>query len=518
MQDTSTRQTLINVGSGVIVTVVYALVGFFLSPFIVRSMGEESNGFTQLAGNFVMYATLFSNAYNSMGGRFMSVSYHRSNIDDTRKIYSSILICNILMVLLLLLPSLCFVVDIGQYVNIETANSFDVKILFACTFLHFFIGQFSSVLTTSVYVRNRMYVLNIVRLLMTVLNALLLLALFSFLPPHIYYVSIVSLLLSVITIPYYYYLKKKLLPSVRFSMSYFNLSKVAELFKSGIWNTINQGGHILMTGCDLLIANLFISPVSMGVLAVSKTVPALIIKLASTLNSNVSPSITINWSQDNRKEVLMELKRNMMISSILVATPIVTFCGFSYEFYQLWMPSLDARKLALLSFLACLPFIPMAGPQTLYNVFTAANKLKVNSISFIMVGLLNIILVYWYLSSGYTGGIYAVAGISSGLTVIRNMTITIPYTARILNLKWYVFYKDVLLSLLCCAVNLVVVLLVKSMVPLSNMACLLSVAFMTAALAMMVECFVVMKVGEREIIYQRILTLKKRLVVHRYSR
>jgi hypothetical protein len=98
------------------------------------------------------------------------------------------------------------------------------------------------------------------------------------------------------------------------------------------------------------------------------------------------------------------------------------------------------------------------------------------------------------------------------------MTITIPYTARILNLKWYVFYKDVLLSLLCCAVNLVVVLLVKSMVPLSNMACLLSVAFMTAALAMMVECFVVMKVGEREIIYKRILTLKKRLVVHRYSR
>ncbi len=39
---------------------------------------------------------------------------------------------------------------------------------------------------------------------------------------------------------------------------------------SGIWNSVNQCGHLLLTGLDLLLSNLFVSPYAMGVVAVSK--------------------------------------------------------------------------------------------------------------------------------------------------------------------------------------------------------------------------------------------------------
>ena len=134
-----------------------------------------------------------------------------------------------------------------------------------------------------------------------------------------------------------------------------------------------------------------------------------------------------------------------------------THLSFGVQFYSLWVPSLDAKALTILSLLTCMAFIPSAGTQTLYNVFTATNHLKVNSVAFLTTGILNLGVVYFLL--GHTSlGVYAIAGVSSSLTIVRNLLITAPYTAKLLELPWYEFYKDVGISLLCCALNLVCLL------------------------------------------------------------
>lgn len=58
------------------------------------------------------------------------------------------------------------------------------------------------------------------------------------------------------------------------------------MLSSGVWNSVNQCGHLLQTGVDLLLANLFVSPFAMGLVAVSKTIPSAIIQLATTINNN----------------------------------------------------------------------------------------------------------------------------------------------------------------------------------------------------------------------------------------
>jgi len=255
---------------------------------------------------------------------------------------------------------------------------------------------------------------------------------------------------------------------------------------------------MLMTGLDLLLANLFIDPASMGVLSVSKVVPAFIIHLASTLNSNLSPSLTISWARGGSREALSELRRGMKLSSIMVATPVVIFCALGTEFYSLWTPSMDARQLAVLSFLACASLIPMAGPQALYNVYTASNKLRVNALSFLGTGILNVAIVYIVLSSGTPYGIYAIAGISSLLSIVRNMAVTIPYTASILGLKWYEFFKDVGLSLLCCLLVLACILAIKHIMPLSGWVGLIVMAAVAAILAVAAQSFIVLSRSERQ--------------------
>lgn len=497
MSDASNRRTVFSVITGIISVVTPICVGFFLTPFIVKTLGEEANGFAQLANNFVMYASLLTTAFNSMGGRFISVSFHNEELEKARQYFSSLVLCNIVLTLILLLPGFFIVRYLDSLLAVETANVSDVKILFACIFLNFIVNQFTSLFSMSMFVRNKLYIQNILNLIRNLMNALLLLCAFSFLPARIYYVSAVALLLSIILFPCYYIIHRRILSSLAFRISDFRFSSLRELFKSGIWNTINQGAFVLLTGMDLLLADLFINPVSMGILSVSKTVPSFVSNLAGSLNSNLSPSITIAWAKKDNVRLLKDLRNSMKVSSILLATPIMLFCGFGVDFYQLWTPSLNARELAWLSFLACMHFIPMAGPNVLFNVFSAANKLQVNAISFLISGIINVAVVFFVLKSGYQYGIFAVAGVSGVLSVVRNLLVTLPYLAKILNLRWYEFYKDAGMSVLCSGLVLASVLLVKRFVVISGWFSLSIAVLLAAIMAVICEVFVLCNKEER---------------------
>lgn len=448
-------QTTLNLFSGIMAMFVQIIVSFFLSPYIVKTLGEEANGFTQLANNFVQYATLITVAFNSMAGRFMSVSYHKGDVEQTKRYYSSIVVCNVIISCFLIPIAIYIVAKLDTIVVIENANIVDVKALFICVFINFFANLILSLYSLSMFVTNRIYIQNIFNLVRNILNALILLVVFSVFPARLYYVSFVAMILTLVNIPIFKLYHFRLLPTIKFKKEMFSKFAVFEMLKSGIWNTVNQCGNMLMTGLDLLLANWFISPGMMGVLSIAKIIPNAIISLATVLNTSFAPALTINWAKDNENGVLTELRRNMKVSSVIVSIPIITFTVFSEKFYTLWMPSLDAKALAILSFLTILSFIPWAGPQTLYNVFSVTNKLKVNSIAFIITGFLNVIIVYVLLKTT-TLGVYAVAGVSSILSLGRNLIVIAPYTAKILKLKWYVFYKDVLISLGCCLINAIV--------------------------------------------------------------
>lgn len=500
--DNSRIATLINLFTGVIAMVIQLGVHFVLSPYIVNNIGEAANGFTQLANNFVSYATLLTLAFNSMASRFIAVNYHKGDKDKVNAYYTAVIICNVGVSIILIPVFTLIVVNLNSIIIIGNNDYRDIQLLFTCVFVNFFFSLISSVFSIAFYVINKVYVQNIINLIRHIANALLLLLVFRTMPARMYYVSMIACFLSMVLIPINYLLQGKNMPGMRFDRLRFKLSTVVELVKSGIWNTINQCGNILMTGLDLLLSNLFVDPVSMGILAISKTIPTAIIQLSSVINTSFAPALTKDWAKGNGKEVLNQLRNGMKISSIMLSIPIMTFCVFSVQFYRLWMPSIDSKQLALLSFLACMSLIPWAGPQILYNVFTTTNKLKANSITYLLTGGLNCIIV-WLLLNTTTLGVYAIAGVSSVLSIGRNMVFTAPYTARILNLKWTTFYKDVLFSLLCCAINTLIGTIVRVVLSLDGWLGLAIMVLTTAVCTFVIELLLVLNKEERHSLLSR---------------
>ncbi|MBO4628192.1 MAG: hypothetical protein J5645_09480 [Lachnospiraceae bacterium] len=446
------KKTMISLVTAVLAVGVSVLANFFLSHFVVKEMGEEANGFAQLANNFVSYAMLFTIALNSMAGRFMSIAYYRGEVDKCRKYYSSVVVGNIAIIGVLIVPAIVCVVKLNRIVNIDTANVEHVKVLFACVFLNFFASLCVGFFSLAFFVKNAQYLQNTINMVRVLLNAMGLLALFTLFAPKIYYISLIGLVLTVFSIPMVSFFKRKLLPSVKFSPRDFDFKYIVELILSGIWNTVTQCGNLLMTGFDLLLSNLLLSPGRMGVLAVAKTVPTFITSLGVSVNSTFAPDLTMSYSQGDRNQILNSLRYSVKCSSFVMSIPLMMLCIYGRSFYTLWMPTMNAKELSLLSTLTCVAFIPLSGTQTLYNVFTVTNKLKVNSISIVVGGIVNIISVCLLLRLTSLD-LYAVAGISSLVSILRNLIITVPYSAYVLGLKKHVFFKDVGISVLCCAIS-----------------------------------------------------------------
>lgn len=480
------KLTLFNLITGLISVAVQFAVSFFLSPFIVKHLGAEANGFTQLASNFVSYASLFSIAFNSMAGRFISIQFHKNNIEKAEVYLSSVYVANILFLIVLLPIAILVVAFLPQFVIINTVNVLDVQILFACVFANFFLGLWLSLYRIAFYIKNAVYYCNILNMFQIIANACLLLFFFGVFPVRIFYVSFVAFLLTFILLFVYRKFYYKLLPELSFSFKSFSLCATKEMFLSGIWNTVNQCGHIMMTGFDLLLANWFLTPALMGVVAISKTIPAAIMQLGTIVNSNFSPSVTISWAKGDKNEMLKDLRLSIKISTVLLSVPLVTFCFFGIQFYTLWMPSENAILLTTLSSLGVLSFVFFSGTQALYNVYTAANKLQVNSISFVSTGFLNAIIVFLYLKSGGKYGVYAIVGVSSILSIIRN-TFLLPYISYLLQVKWYEFYKDILKTCLCVACNVIVCFVVSTFFSDTNWGTLFCMIVITASLTVCVD-------------------------------
>ena len=77
------------------------------------------------------------------------------------------------------------------------------------------------------------------------------------------------------------------------------------------------------------------------------------------------------------------------------------------------------------------------------NVFLVTNKLKVNSLFWLFIGFLNVIVVFTLLNTTSLG-IYAVAGVSRVTGILGNLIFVPLYACNCLKVKWNSFYPIIL--------------------------------------------------------------------------
>lgn len=321
---------------------------------------------------------------------------------------------------------------------------------------------------------------------------------FSIWAPHVWYVGLASIVVTLITLVIAGYNTHNLTPELKINLKepICSFSAVKELVMSGIWNSISSSGNMLLNGLDLLICNKFLGATMMGIFSLSKTLPNILIQLSESIRGAFGPELTISFAKNDKDNIHRCISRAMKITSVVVTIPAAGLVVMSDEFYKLWVPSQNAQLLHILTVLAILSYLVNSGVVILFNVFSTVNKVRYNSMAMLLSGFISagitLALIYF---TDYD--IYAVAGVSSVVTVCKNLFFTVPVASKLLGFKWYRFYPQVAVSTISCALISLLGFAIKRFLPVNSWITFLLASFVIGVVGLVINLFIVLDREER---------------------
>lgn len=506
MPNSDNRQLALNMTSQVIVFIVNFGITFFLTPFIVDKLGVDAYGFIGLSANILSYFQLATIALNSMAGRFVTIEYHKGNIDKANKYFSSVFYANLFMGIVM--ATLLSVVLVYLELVIEIPDSLlgDVKLLFALQCLSSILALIFNVYTVSPFIKNRLDISSIRTLVSNIIRALVLVALFGFFTAHLWYMGVSILLCNIYLIVANYRIKNKLTPELYIKKSDYNYKYVKELCVSGVWNLVSKLGDILQRGLDLLFANIFISATAMGILSITTNVPFIILSLLGTFSSAFAPSITREYAIGDTNAIVNNLSKSIRILSCIIMIPLAVLYIYGDVFYQLWVPSQDANLLQKLTIVGTFALIVTSPLEGFWNIYTATNKIKGSSIFMIVNSILVFVtvLVCLLFTKDIITQMFIIAGTRSVWGILRGIFFLPIYGAYCLGQKWNYYYKFIFKPLIGILLSMIICSFVRLFYIPDSWITLITGGLIVTAITAILACYLIMTKTDRQFVLNRV--------------
>lgn len=418
----SRKRISINMIGTIVSYIVTVLMAFILTPYLINSLGVEEFSFYPLTNNFIVFLSLLTLALNSMGSRFVTFELVNNNNRKANAYYNSLFFSNVIMCILLIIPISLFIIFIDEILNIPETIILKVQILMTFIFGSLIVNTMFSVFGISFFSKNRLELKSYLEILTSIFRVILLVVMFQVFPPSIVLVGIVIFILSILSSTIQLFITKKIAPELTINKKHFELKLVKSLFASGVWNSINQAGSLLLYSSDILLANVLFGAALSGQLAVVHTIPNFINGIISVISAVFLPIFTAYFAKNNIKQLVSKVKDAQKIIALITIVPIAVFMVIGESFFELWLPNSDAAFLQKMSVISCIHLILVTTVWPISNLNLTLNKLKMPSIIFICFGITNLVVIV------------------IGSKIFESNVFIIPITTMILSIIWFGFF------------------------------------------------------------------------------
>jgi O-antigen/teichoic acid export membrane protein len=326
------KQLVLNIGANFVSVMISLIISFFVTPYIVVNLGKEAYAFVPISNNFVLYMSILTLALTSMAGRFVTLKIHKNDLEGANRYYSTSFFANLSISMLWTAICVVIVMSLDKFLNIPVEIFEDVKLLFIFMFASFIVNLSTATFYLAAYTSNRLDINSMINIFGSFARITIIFGLFLFFKPKVYYIGVSVLAYMLILGSMNWISSKKLMPQLKISISYVNFSAVKDLLSSGIWNSFIQLSNVLLTGLDLVIANIILGPSAAGLLAVAKTAPMALQALISVVPNAFSPYLTILFAKESRDRFIKELLYTLKFTAILTGIQVSLhsrLCRFS---------------------------------------------------------------------------------------------------------------------------------------------------------------------------------------------
>lgn len=419
--------------------VINYCINFFLTPYITDNVGTTAYGYVSLAKTMASYANIITVALNGYASRFIAVEYHNKRYKQANIYYSSVFYADLILAILIFLVMTMFSLNIEHFFKIKQNILLDIKGLFILVFLNLALNLSSTVLQAASYIKNKLDVAACFRSISYFVEAGILLLCYIWLPPHVTYVGIGIIAGSVVICMCNIGITKYCTPELKPQICLFSISAVKKLVSTGIWNSISSIGSLLNTGVDLLVTNLWLSPLAMGQISIVKTITTIFATIYQQVATPFQPFLLHDYAIGDKDSLLKNLIKEIKISGWISALILMGFASLGKLYFRLWVPNQDIELLYKISMIAVFSGIIEGAGNPLYYVYTLTVKNKLPSILTIIGGCCNVIGMFILIH--YTDiGIYAVQWTTACVAIVFGLLINPLYSAHCLKISWHSFY------------------------------------------------------------------------------
>lgn len=480
------------------------IISFVLTPIVLQKLGDVAYGFVGLVNNFVSYVAIVTAALNAMASRFITVSYHEGKTDDAEEYFSSVFFSNCIMAATVLVGSVFLAANIDRLVSVAPEFVYDLRITVLLAFLNAGVSLLTVVFGVAAFIKNELFLNSIGQLLGSVLRVIFLFVLFWVALPHMWYFSVAGLAATIATGVVQIILTRRLLPEFRLSPSRFNLQKVLELLRVGVWNSLQNINNLIQTGLDLLIANIFAGGAAMGLLSIAKTVPQALTSLSGSIANLFYPKMAEAYAQGNKVELVNRFDFAMRFTAAFLIVPLAGFIGFGPSFYSLWLPGRTVAELSeiqLLSVLTVVTLIASALVEPLYYANTLTTEVKGSVLIAFGFSLLTLAIEFPLILFTSLDRLVVIAGVSSILMFVRHSLVQPFYCAVIIGVRKRTFFKPLIREIVVLVVLWLGYAFVDQIGICTTWASLVGITLLAAFLGYTFEMYALFGKEERMIIF-----------------
>lgn len=492
-------------------------ITFFLTPYIVDKLGIAAYGFVGLSNNIIGYTLLITVALNSMASRYIALNYHRKDYNAANEYLSSTFYANICFAGFIFLIALSLTFFLEKILHIPHNLISDVKTLFLLLFINACISLIIGVYNVSTFIKNRLDWSNARTMIGSIIRCLILVTLFSLFRPKLWYFGVTAIIMTAYVLIANLNFFKRLTPELIITFSLFKVRRALQIMRSGAWNLISSLSILLNEGFDLLLANLFIGPVAMGLLSVSKSIPSMITSFIVSLSSSFHPSYMKFYAENNMEELKGEIQKSIRILGFVSVVPLAIVFAFGRDFFQVWMPEENSILLYRICIVSSLLLIFALPYQSIWFIFILDDKIKQSSLNALLNSLMTfvVVLIGIIFIEDKIIKLFILVSTRTVFSSIRCLTFLPFYAASILNFPRIIFFKPILKNLLLLALVTPITIAIGNLFHNINWPIFILKCCISCTISIVLGYYVILTFSDREFLLSK---LRDKLHLNHFSR
>ncbi len=425
-------------------------INFALTPFILKSLGDESFGLLMLVVSFANQIIFAVNAFNAVPTRLVASNYFLGEFEKAGEFYNKVVSFSVVIGLAAVLFSLAFGGVIASWLGAQEGVKTALQLTIILYAAQFALATLCSGIQTKIFVTSKLYLVSFLNICYYSCYATFIIIAFVFFTPQMHYVALSAALFQLAALLTLNLVAARL--KVRLAFSRFDLHKSVKIVKSSLANAFNALPNLILHSFTLLFCNAFLGAAATAVLYLSKVIPLSLEMLSNSINASVGPRILQLYEAGETQKLVAFLRLCVKVCASLVGVVTVVFISVGARFFAYWLPfktPSEIYEIYLLTLIFLTPIILFALSGILITLNTYTAKLRRPFVANLTMCVLVVISELVILLLG--GGLMQLAVCASVFFTARLALFDIANAAVNLRLRFTTFYPTLFRA---CAVLL----------------------------------------------------------------